>query len=337
MYSVEYAKSNVRSSQAPRARTELARLTSAQFPPLLTHPNLSPVCAQRSTCKGCKIKIDKGVVRVGTTVPGPGDYDITSWRHLACQKKKPATVDGLSGLGALAPADVDLVRAWFAGDVAAVAADKRKSDAASAAAAASTSTPKKAKPSSTAHAATPPTKGPLFTSASASASASSSMPLAEEMASRDAAAQVFNLLTIPSLKSCLRANEQLLGGTKPELVERCVDRKLYGNLPRCPECNIGRLKVSYARAFGHAGQGQFTCPGGYDDDEYKRCGFRASQAERPAWTVTEWERDAPAASPKKSTGAGKQKAHKSDAPAAASAASPAYMPVPRVAMPGDDD
>ena len=37
------------------------------------------------------------------------------------------------------------------------------------------------------------------------------------------------------------------GGTKPELVDRCADRKVYGNIPRCPTCRIGRLKVVYPR------------------------------------------------------------------------------------------
>ena len=98
----------------------------------------------------------------------------------------------------------------------------------------------------------------------------------------------------------------LVCGNKADLVERCVDRKLYGNLPRCPECGIGKLKVTYPREFGHGGMGTFTCPGGYDDDAYVRCGFRASQVERPAWVVSEWE-TAAANAPAKSTG-GKSKA-----------------------------
>ena len=33
--------------------------------------------SSRATCKGCKTKIDKSQVRIGTTFPGPGDYNIT--------------------------------------------------------------------------------------------------------------------------------------------------------------------------------------------------------------------------------------------------------------------
>ena len=32
----------------------------------------------RSTCKGCKSKIDLGEIRIGTITPGPGDYDLTA-------------------------------------------------------------------------------------------------------------------------------------------------------------------------------------------------------------------------------------------------------------------
>ena len=30
----------------------------------------------RSSCKGCKAKIDQGFIRVGTITAGPGDYDM---------------------------------------------------------------------------------------------------------------------------------------------------------------------------------------------------------------------------------------------------------------------
>ena len=87
---------------------------------------------------------------------------------------------------------------------------------------------------------------------------------------------------------------------KADLVERCVDRKLYGNLPRCPQCGLGRVKVRYASLLGHGGQGAFTCPGGYDDDEYVHCGYRAQSAERPPWVETGHE--AYTKPPRKSSG-----------------------------------
>ena len=83
--------------------------------------------------------------------------------------------------------------------------------------------------------------------------------------------------TIPELKALLRANDQLTGGTKGELVSRALDCVEHGNLPRCPQCFLGRLRV---RA-----DGSFSCPGGYDDDEYKACGYVAPKGslERPPW------------------------------------------------------
>jgi len=113
--------------------------------------------------------------------------------------------------------------------------------------------------------------------------------------------EMFNALTIPVLKECLRENQQLLGGNKGELVERCVDRKMYGNLPRCSKCGIGRLKVTYSERFGHGGQGRFRCPGGYDDDEYVRCRYKSSSEKRPEWIVTEEEANPPKRSRKPST------------------------------------
>lgn len=127
-----------------------------------------------------------------------------------------------------------------------------------------------------------------------------------------------------------------------QLVERCVDRKVYGVLPRCPMCGIGRLKVAYPRALGHGGMGTFTCPGGYDDDEYKRCSYRATTAERPAWVVCDAEAAAVAGGGKKSAGGGKSAAGggkaKSTGAASPPAAAPATKSAPvRVAMPDDDD
>lgn len=83
--------------------------------------------------------------------------------------------------------------------------------------------------------------------------------------------------SVAELKAMLRNNDQLTTGSKPELMERVLDRVENGNLPRCPECYLGRLRVDR--------KGAFSCPGGYDDDEYKACGFTATASEvtRPTW------------------------------------------------------
>jgi len=82
--------------------------------------------------------------------------------------------------------------------------------------------------------------------------------------------------SITDLKTMLRTNDQVTTGTKTELVARVLDRVEHGNLPRCPKCYIGRLRVTSSG---------YTCPGGYDDDEYKGCDFNATfdEVQRPDW------------------------------------------------------
>ena len=60
----------------------------------------------------------------------------------------------------------------------------------------------------------------------------------------------------------MQANEQLLGGTKAELVARCVDGEARGGLPACPTCGVGRLHVKY----DEAGRPTYACPGYFDSE-----------------------------------------------------------------------
>jgi hypothetical protein len=302
--------------------------------------------SNRAMCKSCGIKIDKDVLRIGTNVPGPGDYMITSWKHLACIRKPAGlhSLEDLAGVSELKASDKQLLGDWMAGNMTAVSASKRKADMASAEAAASTpSTPsKKVKVDAGSSSRSTPV---------AAACSFSSMSTAAEIEALDAATARFSALSNDALKACLRANDQLLAGTKGDLVERCVDRSVYGNLPRCPHCGIGRLKVAYPRKYGHEGMGTFTCPGGYDDDEYKRCSFRTTSVERPQWIVNEHESAAPkaarkptggkstggapsvAATPQKSGGGGDAPAHK----AAAEKSAVVTSGLPAARMPGPDE
>jgi hypothetical protein len=81
----------------------------------------------------------------------------------------------------------------------------------------------------------------------------------------------YQSMHVEDLKEVLRANEQLLGGLKDELVERCVDGEMHGGLPKCTTCGIGRLKVSEHDA-------HLYCPGYWDEAAavFVRCAFRAS-------------------------------------------------------------
>lgn len=50
----------------------------------------------------------------------------------------------------------------------------------------------------------------------------------------------YSVMTVAELKRHLRANGQILGGKKAELVVRCVDGELLGALPKCPRCQHGK-------------------------------------------------------------------------------------------------
>ena len=126
-------------------------------------------------CKTCKTTIDEGLVRVGTTISGlgrlslrsgmrdcagvtsllprnrsvdpmAGDYDMTSWRHIWCQKR-PAGLSqsDVGGLDALLPDDIALVTAWVNGSTAVLDDRKRQALASAASAGSGPSTPPRKK------------------------------------------------------------------------------------------------------------------------------------------------------------------------------------------------
>ena len=66
---------------------------------------------------------------------------------------------------------------------------------------------------------------------------------------------------VAELKEVLKANEQLLGGAKDELAERCADGELRGGLPACSTCGIGRLHVTY-----DGETATYACPGYFDNE-----------------------------------------------------------------------
>lgn len=82
--------------------------------------------------------------------------------------------------------------------------------------------------------------------------------------------------SVVDLKAMLKRNDQITTGDKAKLVKRITECVKNGNLPRCPECGLGRMKL---RSYG------FSCPGGYDDDEYIFCGntIDFGGIERPPW------------------------------------------------------
>ena len=238
--------------------------------------------SNRSTCKVCKTKIEKDVLRIGTCAPGPGDYDMVSWRHLECQKKPKHLTDlsALAGLSQLSSEDQDKVKAWWDGQNAPKSSPvKRKAPDGDTAggSTAEMGDPKKMK------------AGELKAALKAhglptSGKKPEQVAALQEVKQRQELEAKYGALSVNDLKELLRLNSQLRSGDKATLLERCVDAHLYGCLPRCTLCGGGTLKVAYSQRYGHKGQGKFSCPGFYDDDEYKKCSFTATDGvERPAW------------------------------------------------------
>jgi hypothetical protein len=63
--------------------------------------------SNRSTCKGCGLKIDKGEVRIGCELEDLdgefGGHAITQWRHVHCVQPSWVKLDELDGLGPIEP------------------------------------------------------------------------------------------------------------------------------------------------------------------------------------------------------------------------------------------
>ena len=81
-------------------------------------------------------------------------------------------------------------------------------------------------------------------------------------------------MSIPGIKELLRSNDQIVSGTKSEIIVRVLDCIKNGNLPRCPVCYGGRLKKIGSN---------YRCPGFHDDEHYRPCGYSTKSIIRPPW------------------------------------------------------
>jgi len=98
---------------------------------------------------------------------------------------------------------------------------------------------------------------------------------------RDAAHEMrlkYAAMSVAELQECLRANEQLVGGSHAALVSRCIDGEMHGALPACPRCHVARL---------HFFEGRYVCPGYFDStgSVVVRCPFEAETVERKPWVM----------------------------------------------------
>jgi hypothetical protein len=76
----------------------------------------------------------------------------------------------------------------------------------------------------------------------------------------------YEALSVDNLKTILRSNKQIIGGNKPDLVQRCCEGIILGAIPLCPVCYAGKPRYDIKT-------GVYKCPGYTDDDEYKPCYF----------------------------------------------------------------
>mmetsp|Transcript_18825 Transcript_18825/g.59197 ORF Transcript_18825/g.59197 Transcript_18825/m.59197 type:complete len:241 (+) Transcript_18825:54-776(+) len=81
-------------------------------------------------------------------------------------------------------------------------------------------------------------------------------------------------LTAAKLKELLRLNDQVVTGTKAQLVARAADGKAFGALPRCPKCSGGRIRHE---------AGVYKCPGYMDDEEFMPCDYQSEAVDRLPW------------------------------------------------------
>ena len=90
-----------------------------------------------------------------------------------------------------------------------------------------------------------------------------------------AAREHYSGMATTALKQILKTNGQVISGDKSNLVERCVEGKVFGALPLCPLCHAGKLRWDNKKEAA-------ICPGYMDDDTFRACVFEGS-VERAAW------------------------------------------------------
>ena len=97
----------------------------------------------------------------------------------------------------------------------------------------------------------------------------------------------YDAMSTMELSQWLKANRVVIPANKAHKVARCVDGELWGAIPPCPRCHVGRLKVRYESPEAHGGQGEWTCGGSFDDSINMRvkCYFTAKpgEVERLPW------------------------------------------------------
>ena len=200
--------------------------------------------SNRSTCKSSGEKIEKDELRIGSTVPGEGDYDMTSWRKLpyvtvplvVSEEETWTEASQIFGFDELPAEGQALVEAMMAKGKAAAPSDKKKGKAA-ASASADEPAPKKGKGKGKAKAEPveeePPKKGKAAgkkrkgkevveeeEEEKVKEPPKSKKAKASEAKEEDLDPATLGKMTVPNLKKALAERGLEETGKKAELVER---------------------------------------------------------------------------------------------------------------------
>lgn len=84
--------------------------------------------------------------------------------------------------------------------------------------------------------------------------------------------------TFLELKEICKKNEQLVSGSKLDLVERVADGRTLGRIPKCSVCGIGILRFNQR-------SGRYYCPGFMQYNIWKSCGksYDGKDIQRLEW------------------------------------------------------
>lgn len=186
-------------------------------------------------------------LRIGSSAPGPGEYDITKWYHVECfpfpRKLKSEGETPRSFVESILEDNTDegvLGDEEKAAEIIALLEQKgcrKKTDAETGETLPQGASDVIAKIKRTAEQiAEEDEDGPK------------SKKVKTEISELDRAkAEILSMFSskkVDELKDILRWNKQIVGGNKDSLLARIIDAKLHGRLSRCPSCLRGRIKLT---------------------------------------------------------------------------------------------
>ena len=226
----------------------------------------------RSTCRACKIKIDKGALRLGLEEE-LADYTTTMWYCAECfpggKIMRTAVLTKVTGIRDITKKDQNALKKIFS---------KLKLEEESKAQGKKKTTSKKPAPPKAATKKATKSAAPAKKPAKAPAGSSfKGYTSAQYKEYKDIKEELFEE-KIDQLKNMLLANKMPRTGTKADLVEKIADGKVLGAIPKCPFCGGGQPRFNNKT-------GEYYCPGYMEDDEFQRCGktFDFDEIERVPW------------------------------------------------------